>query len=332
MQNPSTNPPIVQAYQLATGFAMTRSLSVLIRLGIPDLLNEAAMAVPEIAARLGLDPTALFRFFRFLSKNGVVILEGDQCRLSPVGQFLRRDVPGSLAKGLELLSYEPWQRSWEHMEFSLRTGNSAFEEVYQMPAWAYFEKHPEYGRPFNEWMTALSKMSADTFLRTYDFSSFSSICDVGGGHGFLLKSILSRYPMLQGILYDLPFVVSGHELEEFQDRATIAGGSFFEKVPTADCLILKSILHDWNDDKALEILKNCAAALNPGGKLLAMDMVIRDGGNPVGYFYDLHMLVLLGGRERTGEEMQSLFEQAGLQILRFIPTGGPQEIIEAEKM
>lgn len=326
-----SHPPIVQAYQLATGFAMTRSLSAMIRLGIADLLKEETMTVSDIASRLDLDPIALFRFFRYLSINEVVILEGDECKLGPVGQLLRRDIPGSLAKGLELLSYEPWQRSWENIEFSLRTGHSAFEDVFQMPAWSYFEKNPEYGRPFNEWMTVLSRMSADAFLRAYDFSSFATLCDVGGGHGFLLKSILSRYPKLQGILYDLPFVVSGHELEDFQDRVTISGGSFFDQVPTADCLILKSILHDWNEEKAADILKSCASALRPGGKLLAMDMVIRDRGNPVGYFYDLHMLVLLGGRERTEEEMRALFSQAGLRIIRFIPTGGPQEIIEAEK-
>lgn len=310
---------------------MTQSVSALVQLGIPEYLKDDTRTTDEIAAHCGAHPETLYRFMRFLSKAGVVELDGDNCRLTPVGQFFRKDMPGNLTKGLELMTYEPWQESWNNVIHSLRTGQAAFQHAMGQEPWEYFREHPEYGKPFQEWMTALSKMSAHALVDNYDFSGVHTICDVGGGHGFLLKTILERYPQARGILFDLPFVVAEADLVIQDGRCEIVGGSFFENVPPADLLILKSILHDWNDEKANSILQTCAGALQPGGKMLAMEMVIMDGGSPIGFFYDLHMQVMLGGRERTREEFVALFAGAGLKINRFIPTGGPQFIIEAEK-
>ncbi len=327
----ATPPPVAQAFQLAAGFAMTQSVSALVQLGIPEFLKDEYRSTDDIAVHCGAHPETLYRFLRFMSKAGVVELNGRNCRLSPVGQFFRNDVPGNLTKGLELMTYEPWQESWNNVAYSLRTGEAAFQHAMGQAPWEYFREHPEYGKPFNEWMTALSKMSAQALVSHYDFSGVHTICDVGGGHGFLLKTILERYPQAKGILFDLPFVVADADLVMQNGRCEIVGGSFFERVPPADLLILKSILHDWNDEKATEILCTCAGALEPGGKLLAMEMVIMDAGSPIGFFYDLHMQVMLGGRERTREEFDALFAAAGLKINRFIATGGPQFILEAEK-
>ena len=324
-------PPIAQAFQLAAGFAMTQSVNALVQLGIPEYLKDDTRHVGEIAAHCGAHPETLFRFLRFLSKTGVVELEGENCRLTPAGQFFRKDLPGNLTKGLELMTYEPWQESWNNVIHSLRTGQAAFQHAMGQEPWEYFREHPEYGKPFNEWMTALSKMSAHTLVSHYDFSGIRTVCDVGGGHGFLLKTILERYPQARGILFDLPFVVAEADIVMHDGRCEIIGGSFFESVPHADLLILKSILHDWNDEKAIDILQTCAAALETGGKIVAMEMVIIDGGSPMNFFYDLHMQVMFGGRERTGEEFEALFAVAGLKITRFIPTAGLQFIIEAEK-
>lgn len=331
MSAASILPPIAQAFQLAAGFAMTQSVSALVQLGIPEYLKDDTHSIGEIAAHCGAHPETLYRFLRFLSKTGVVELEGENCRLSPAGQFFRKDLPGNLTKGLELMTYEPWQESWNNVIHSLRTGQAAFQHAMGQEPWEYFREHPEYGKPFNEWMTHLSKMSAHTLVGNYDFSGVRTVCDVGGGHGFLLKTILERYPQARGILFDLPFVVAEADIVMHDDRCEIVGGSFFENVPRADLLILKSILHDWNDEKAVEILRACAAALEPGGKILAMEMVITDSGSPIGFFYDLHMQVMLGGRERTQEEFARLFAGAGLKITRTIPTGGPQSILEAKK-
>lgn len=330
MSAASTPPPIAQAFQLAAGFAMTQSVSAFVQLGIPEYLKDDTRTTGDIAAHCGAHPETLHRFLRFLSKIGVVELDHCQCRLSTAGQFFRKDLPGNLTKGLELMTYEPWQESWNNLIHSLRTGEAAFQHAMGQGPWEYFQEHPEYGKPFNEWMTALSKVSALALVGNYDFSGVRTICDVGGGHGFLLKTILERYPQANGILFDLPFVVADADLVMHGSRCEIVGGSFFESVPRADLLILKSILHDWNDEKAACILQTCAASLAPGGKILAMEMVIMGDGSPMSFFYDLHMQVMFGGRERTQEEFVAVFAAAGLKITRFIPTGGPQFIIEAK--
>lgn len=310
---------------------MTQSVNALVQLGIPEYLRDDTRSTDEIALHCGAHPETLYRFLRFLAKAGVVELDGMNCRLSPVGQFFRKDQPGNLTKGLELMTFEPWQEAWNNVAYSLRTGAPAFRHAMGEEPWEYMQQHPEYGQPFHEWMTALSKMSASALIANYNFSGIRRICDVGGGHGFLLQTILSRYPDAEGILFDLPAVVAGADLGEVAGRCEITGGNFFEKVPAADVLILKSILHDWNDEQAVRILRSCAAALGPEGKILAIDMVISDNGNPIGLFYDLHMQVMMGGRERTETEFQNLFASAGLRITRIIPTGGPQFILEAEK-
>ena len=330
MSNP-THSPFAQAFQLGIGFAHTQALHTFIQLGIPMFLKAETKSVDAIARHCEANPDALYRFLRFLSKIGVVELEGQQCQLSSMGQLLRADMPGNLTKGLGLMVQEPWQLSWKNLEYSIRTGASAFEQVHQQAPWEFFQQHPQYGKPFNEWMTMLSTMGAEALIRHYDFSTARTICDIGGGQGYLLQAILAQYPQAKGILFDLPFVVKDAALGEVANRCEVVGGSFFQAVPTADVLILKSILHDWDDDSATNILKTCRAALETGGKILAMDMVIMEGGNPISFFYDLHMMVMLGGRERTQEEFLKLFSAAGLKITRFIPTGSPQFIIEAER-
>ena len=322
-------PTFVQAFQLAGGFAFTQALSTFSKLGIPGILKDDSMTSDDIARACKAHPPALYRFLRFLSKIGVVELHGQRCRLTDVGQLLRPELPGSMAKGLEILNMEPWQQSWQHLLYSLQTGKPAFQEVYQQDPWAFFQQNPQYGIPFNEWMTTLSKMGAGAMLKSYDFPEEGTICDVGGGHGFLLRSILEARPLLEGILFDLPFVLRDADLGQVANRCKVVEGSFFEQIPAADLLILKSILHDWDDNSAIAILRNCAAAIRPGGKILVMDMLISDEAGITGYFYDIHMMVLLGGRERTVEEFQELFTSAGLQITQIIPTGSPQVVIEA---
>ncbi len=324
-------PPIAQAFQLAAGFAMTQSVHAFVQLGIPDYLKAETHTVDAIASHCGAHPETLYRFLRFLSGTGILELAGDECRLTAAGQYFRRDMPGNLTKGLELMTYEPWQESWNNVLHSIRTGEAAFKHAMGQEPWEYFHEHPEYGKPFQEWMTALSKTSAQALVDHYDFSGVRTICDVGGGHGLLLKTILERYPQARCILFDLPFVVADADLVMHADRCEIVGGSFFESVPRAELLILKSILHDWNDVKAANILHTCADALEAGGKILAMEMVITDNASSIAFFYDMHMQVMLGGQERTKEEFTALFEQADLTINRFIATEGPQFIIEAVK-
>lgn len=178
-------------------------------------------------------------------------------------------------------------------------------------------------------MTVVTTLAAHAITEAYNFSSFNSVCNIGGGQGVLLKSILTANPHLQGILYDREGVIKNHVLADMPERTQIQAGDFFESVPVADVLMLKSVLHDWNDEKCQTILGHCKKAMKHPSRLLIVEMVIASPPDLTGAFYDLHMQVLLGGRERTEAEFQALLQKAGMKLNRIIPTKSPMKIIEA---
>jgi phospholipid N-methyltransferase len=170
-------------------------------------------------------------------------------------------------------------------------------------------------------------MVASVVAEAYDFSKFKTICDVGGGQGVLLKAILNKTPAANGILYDMVNVVKVHVLGDLADRVQIVTGSFFESVPPADCMVLKTIIHDWNEENSIQILSNCRKYLNKGGKIILIEQVVEEPFTLTALFYDLHMQVMLGGTERTEQEYNSLFEAAGLKTDWIINTKSPMKII-----
>jgi hypothetical protein len=196
-------------------------------------------------------------------------------------------------------------------------------------------QHPEAGAIFDEAMTGLSARSITAVANGYDFSQFGTVVDVGGGHGTLLTAILRTAPQLRSILFDLPNVVAGAQ-QQF-DVAGLAGrcqvitGNFFEQVPSGgDAYILKSIIHDWDDKRSITLLTNCHRAMAPQGKLLLVEAVLPRGNDPFFYkWMDLHILVTLGGQERTETEFKALLEAAGFRLARVLPTQSPHSIIEA---
>ncbi|MBK9723015.1 MAG: hypothetical protein IPO78_15575 [Saprospiraceae bacterium] len=329
--NPTNpKPPIAEAIQLLAGIPISFALNTFIQLGIPEYLNQGQRSVAEIAKHCQTQEEISFRFLRFLSKLGLVQMEGISFKLTALGNYFRKDQPGNFCKNIEFMCSPPWFNTWSNLMYSLKTGDAAFKESMGMEPWDYFEKHPEYGIPFNEYMTQISKNGAANLLNSYNFVEAGIICDVGGGHGFLLNEILLKYQDKNGILFDLPFVIKDVNLSNISDRCAVVGGSFFDEIPVADHYILKSILHDWSNEKATTILKNCAKSLKPFGKILVIDMILGKDESILSYFYDLHMQLMMNGRERTEEEFRVLFASAGLRITKIIPTGSPQFIIEGE--
>jgi hypothetical protein len=183
-------------------------------------------------------------------------------------------------------------------------------------------------------MTALSATTAEAVVRSYDFSGIEVLVDVGGGEGVLLAAILAANPALRGILFDQPHVVAtaGALLEQagVVDRYKAVSGSFFDAVPGgADAYLLKSIIHDWDDAAAIEILRTCRAAIADTGRLLLVEQAIRAGNEPdPAKFSDLNMLVMLGSRERTVDDFGRLYAEAEFRLANIIPTGSPFGIIE----
>ena len=167
-------------------------------------------------------------------------------------------------------------------------------------------------------------MTDPALAPAYDFSPFRTVCDVGGGTGSFLKRILEANPHLRGTLYDMPSVVENQVLGSLDGRVEVVAGSFFERVPSADLLILKAILHDWSDEKCAVILARCREAMPPAGRMLIIDRLLQEPLDVTSLFYDLHMLVQIGGRERTASEFSALLENAGLHLQRIItPTESP---------
>jgi hypothetical protein len=327
--NPPQLSPQDRLWQLSLGFANTAVLHALVKAGVIEQMREQPKKLPELAEVCGLNADALYRALRFAAVIDMVTLNGEQYALTDMGRLLLKDVPGSLYVFLLLVGSAPWQNAWNNFSQTLATGANAFEPVMGASFFEYLDRHPEYGAPFNQWMTIRTTMAARAIADAYDFTPFETICDIGGGQGILLHSVLIANPHLRGILYDQENVVTGHVLADMAARVEIQSGNFFERVPSGDVLLLKNILHDWSDEKCRVILGHCRKAMQPASRLLIVEMVIPSPTDLTGAFYDLHMHVLMDGRERTENEFRLLLQNEGLKLNRIIATQSPMKIIEA---
>jgi hypothetical protein len=247
---------------------------------------------------------------------------------------LRRDTPGSL-RALALIFNEVQYRSWGEMLHTVRTGEPAFEREVGMPVFEYYAQHPDVGEIFNEAMISYTTGVANAVVAAYDFSAFRIIVDVGGGYGTLLTRILQANKDARGVLFDLPHVIARAETyvagSGVADRCTLVAGDFFTGVPGGgDAYVLAGVLHDWSDEKAVEILGHCRQATGGRGTLHVIDLVIPPGDEPsFGKWLDLHMLAMSGGRERTEPELATLLRNAGFQLNKVVPTAAGPSIVVA---
>jgi len=205
-----------------------------------------------------------------------------------------------------------------------------------MDIWKYFQKNPEDAAVFNDSMSGMTAAVNEAITSRYDFSEFKKVVDVGGGHGALITSILQKNPQAKGVLLDAPEVVEGTrpclEASGVADRCEAVAGNFFEAVPGGgDVYIMKWIIHDWDDEKAIRILKNCRTHMQPNSRLIVVDAVVPEGDEPdFSKTFDLNMMVMTGGKERTAAEFEKLFAAAGFKLLRVIPTDLPTAIVEGQ--
>ena len=322
-------PPQLRIWQLGLGFANSQVLYALVTAGVIEQLREQPKRLPELAQACQLNADMLYRTLRFAQVIGVVTQQGEEYALTDVGRLLLKGVPGSIYMGLVLTGSEPWQRAWQNFGHALATGESAFESVMGANFFEYLDQHPEFGKPFDEWMTIMTALDARAITESFDFHPFKTVCDIGGGRGYLLKTILDANPLLRGILFDNESVVKNHVLDGSLRRAEVQTGSFFERVPGADVMILKNVLHDWSDEKCQRILDRCRQAMQPSSRLLIIDRVIESPADLISAFYDLHMQVIQGGRERSAQEFNNLLGKAGMKLNHIIPTKSPLKIIEA---
>lgn len=338
-QNPTTALPLPDTLmQMITGAWVSQAIYVAAKLGIADLLKDGAKSSQELATLANVDATSLYRILRALSSIGL-FSEGDNrsFELTPMAEYLRSDIPESLNAVAIMMSGEPWHwKPWGDILYSVKTGLPAFDHVFDMPVFPYLGQNPEAAAIFDACMTSFTTRDSIEIVANYDFSSIHTLVDVGGGHGKLLAHILESNPNLQGILYDLPAVVEGasQHLDKFSNRTSVVSGSFFESVPSGgDAYIMKHIIHDWDDQKAIAILKNCHQVMPENGKLLVVEDVIPPANQPsIGKLLDLEMLLMTtGGRERTEAEFKELFAAAGFKLTRIVPAGMAANVIEGMK-
>ncbi len=224
---------------------------------------------------------------------------------------------------------------WTVLVDSIRTGSTVVPALRGKESFDYFADQPELAELFNQTMTSVSELTTAPVVAGYDFSAYPTIIDVGGGHGPLLAAILARAPASRGVLYDLPRVVANAPSllreNKVADRVRIAQGSFFDSVPGGgDAYLLKNIIHDWPDEKAVQILRNVRTAAGPRATVLLIELVIpkHDRDFP-GKWVDLEMLLNLGARERTAAEYRALLSQAGFRMTRVVRTASPLSVVEA---
>lgn len=332
-------PPPVALMQMVTGYVISQAIYVAAKLGIADLLKDGPKSSDELAKVVGADARSLYRVLRSLSSVGVFAETSDKSfALTPLAELLRTDVPGSL-HAMAVWMNEPFHwRVYEEMLESVKTGKLAFEHVFGMEPFPYFVENPEVAKIFDDAMTSFSIMTAPAVTAAYDFSSIKKLVDVAGGHGLLISSILKANPGVQGVLFDMPSVIegAGRLIEEagVADRCEKVAGDFFEAVTAGgDAYIMKHIIHDWDDERSLVILRNCHRAMTAGGKLLVVEVVIPPGNEPsFGKLMDIEMMLLPGGTERTEAEYRELFRAAGFELTRIVPTGSPVSVIEAVRV
>jgi hypothetical protein len=221
---------------------------------------------------------------------------------------------------------------------SLRTGKPAAEVTLGMPIFEHFAKHPEDSAVFNNAMTNMSAALIPAVLEAYDFGGIGTLVDVAGGHGQVVTSILKKYPAMRGVLMDVDHVIAGAkapvEASGVGDRCQLVSGDFFKAVPPGgDAYVMKHIIHDWDDDRAAQILRSIHTAMGSArGLVILIEGVIPPGNEPgLGKIMDLEMLLLPGGRERTADEFRALFDRAGFELTRIVPTQSPVAVIEARK-
>lgn len=324
-------PPEAQLMSLLMGNYTLQMVATAVRMGIFDELSDQPTSAASVAARAGTLPDPTYRLMRALSVLGALVeLPERRFLLGPLGRLLRRDAPCSFAP-LALNNAAPWgaEISWTLLH-SMKTGESGFRSRHGKSLFEWLVEHPEDERLFSEAMSTFSGVEIGCILASYDFSPHLHVVDVGGGYGALLRAVLEAHPKISGTLFDLPSVIERATgitaRTDVASRCTLIGGDFFESVPSGnDLYVLKHVLHDWDDERALRILRNVARAMPSGARLLVAEQGIAPPGVPnPGKLLDVVMLSLLeAGRERTAEEFAALMAGAGIEFDRPIPTPGP---------
>ncbi len=326
----SESNPFDTVLQIAGGYCLPRCLHVVADLGVADVLDETPRLAADLAALVGAQPDALGRVLRLLAAHGVFVSQGDSFCHSPASRLLRSDHPQSMRAFVRMFGLPINWAIYGALEQTVRTGLPAADQVFPGGFWAYFAEHPDESDIFNAAMAAKAHGHVAGIIASYDFSGFGLIGDIGGGRGHLLRAVLDSVPTAKGVLFDLPHVIE-EAASVASERLTLQAGDFFrDALPICDAYLVMEVIHDWRDEEAVAILKAIRRVAPSHAKLLLIEQIVpNDPGPHWAKTLDIHMLALLGGRQRTRQEYEALFDSAGFSFKREIDTGAGISILEA---
>jgi hypothetical protein len=327
----------VQLLQSRNDVVLHQALYAAAHLGIADMLERGVHSTADLARELSVHEDALYRTLRALAGQG--IFEETLPRTfqnSALSRPLRSDVPDTVRPLFIFFGSDFYARALGEILYSVRTGKPSRQMLLGMETFDYLAQNPEVAKIFDDAMTAFSNLLGPAIASSYDFSAWESLMDVGGGNGVLLSHILRAHKNLLGVLADVPHVLDraaqrGFLSGDLSSRATLQNCNFFQEIP-AGCraYLMKSVIHDWDDDQALQILSNCRRVIPANGALQLVELGLSEPNQRSnGKLIDLVMLVLTGGKERTTGEYASLLQRAGFRLQRLVPTGTDFVIIES---
>ena len=311
---------------MASGFQQAQALHAAAALGVSDALVHGPLSIADLAVATGTHEGSLLRLMRALTGLGVYSREADgRFANTPLGEAL---AGSGYADWVRMIGRPFYWNAWAGLTESIRTGANAFSAMNGMSVWQWRARHPDDQAAFDAAMTGVTRPVVESVVQAYDFAGAETVVDVGGGHGALLRAIVQRYPSVHGVLFDQPQVVETATLPDGCERV---GGDFFESVPDdGDVYLLKSVIHDWDDDESVAILRSCRRVARPSTTLLLVEQLLDASPNPARTaFSDLNMLVMPGGRERTSDEYAALLSSAGWSLSRVIATSTDHFVLEA---
>ena len=316
-------------WTITNASVVSRSLHVVAEMGLADHIEDEPVSVEELASQCGANADALDRVLRLLAAHGIFHDRAGAYEHTEASRLLRSDHPMSMRAFSRMMGLPVNWANFGQLEHSLRTGSPALEQVAPDGLWAYFHDHPAEAEIFGQAMTGKAAADTAAVLDAYDFTHFSTIADIGGGRGHLLRAVLDAAPDAEGILFDLPGVIDTFDIDS--DRLTTHAGDFFvDPLPSADAYLLMEVIHDWADDEAAAILAAVRRAAPRHATVLIIEGVANDGEvDPRVQTLDVVMLTITGGRERTAGQFAKLLDSARLRLGKVVDTGGPLRIVEA---
>ena len=312
------------------GYWACRTVFAVADLSIGDHIANGSLTAAELAVRAGSAPETTHRLMRAAVSLGLLTEEaGGRFASTPLLHTLRSDDPHTL-RPLVLSLLGSWL-PWDQFVSGIRTGDTPSAKAFGGSMFDYLAAHPDEAELFTAAMAGGTAQWGPAIADAIDTTGVRCAVDIGGANGALLRLLQRDNPLLQGVIYDRPNVIDHAHAAISQSgltgRTRAVGGNFFKSVPSGDLLLLKFILHDWNDDQAITILQNCRRALAPGGRIAVIEMVVGEA-NPLAAIFDMNMFVMSPGRERSIQEFDALFDAAGLKRTAVHQTGSPQVVID----